>query len=88
MTLRFILTLLPVLAGSLAAILLQLKALTHLRDSTPSSRLAAFFLGPFSTLSGARYSLEGLRYRGLALAAFVGGALLTALLLLLLGADR
>jgi hypothetical protein len=85
MTLRLAFSLLPIIAGWVLATYLQLKAIAHLRNPAPSARLAAFLFGPFSVLSGARFNLDGLRFRGLAVAAFVGGGLFTILLLLLLG---
>jgi hypothetical protein len=81
MSLRFIVTLLPLVAGWVLAVLFQLKAIAHLRQAKGWARWFAFVGGPFA---GSLYTLEGFRYRGLALLSFVIGLILTAIIALLL----
>ena len=81
MSLRFVVTLLPLVAGWVLGVVFQLKAVAHLRQARGWARWFAFIGGPFA---GSLYTLQGFRYRGLALMSFVIGMILTALLALLL----
>ena len=82
---RFTVIVLPLLVGWLVSGYLQLRSVQHLRSVGFADRVAALVFGP---LAGARFTLEGYRYRGLALASFVAGLALTALLAALLGQPR
>ena len=82
---RFSVIILPVLVGWLVSGYLQLRSVQHLRSVRFADRAAAFLFGP---LAGVRFTLEGFRYRGLALASFFGGLVLTVLLAALLGQPR
>ena len=82
---RITVIVLPLLVGWLVSGYLQLRSVQHLRSASITDRVAAFVFGP---LAGARFTLEGYRYRGLALAFFVGGLALTVLLAALLGQPR
>ena len=75
MSLRLVLTLLPAVVGWAIGIYLQLRAVQHLRTQRPVIRVTAFLLGPFG---GPLYTLEGFRYRGLALLSAYTGLALTA----------
>ena len=81
MTLRLFITLLPLALGWALAAVLQFKALDHLRSAKGWARLFAFVGGPFSA---SLYTLEGFRYRGLALLSFVLGIIGTVILAILL----
>jgi len=81
MSLRLFLTALPLLAGWTIGTVVEFKALDHLRNAAGWARWFAFLGGPFA---GSLYTLEGFRYRGLALLSFLLGALGTVLLAVLL----
>ncbi len=81
MSLRLVLTLLPAVVGWAIGIYLQLRAVQHLRTQRPVIRVTAFLLGPFG---GPLYTLEGFRYRGLALLSAYTGLALTVILVVLL----
>jgi len=78
MSLRLVVTLLPAVVGWAIGIYLQLRAVQHLRTQRPVIRVTAFLLGPFG---GPLYTLEGFRYRGLALVSAYTGLALTVMLL-------
>ena len=81
MSLRLIGALVPAIVGWAIGIYLQLRALQHLRTQRPAIRVAAFLLGPFG---GPFYTVEGFRYRGLALLSAYTGLALTVILVVLL----
>ena len=77
------LALLPAAIGWGLGVYLQVRALGHLRSARPSALVSAFLLGPFG---GRAYTLEGFRYRGLAMLSTYVGFALTAILLVLIRA--
>ena len=80
MTFRFVVAVLPAVLGWGLGVYFHFRALEHRRTNFPVARLTPFLLRPFGEQF---YTLEGFRYRGIAmLSAFVGMGLTVVLLVI------
>jgi hypothetical protein len=81
MPFRLAVAILPAVVGWGLGIYFQFRAMQHLRADRRVARLLPFFLAPFG---GQFYTLEGFRYRGLAMLSAFAGMALTFILIVVL----